>query len=265
VNPEHLHLEGVEHREVDAGGLRMHVAEIGEGPPLVLLHGWPQHWWMWREVLPTLSRTYRCIAPDLRGLGWTEAPPDGYDKPQLAADVLALLDALGLDTVRLIGHDWGAVATQIICAEAPERVSKALVLSVPSLFERRADPRQLLGLAHMPFLSAPFGHLAVPTVAKQVFRLSGFTDADAEPYLERLRRPERAKATVRYYRTFLTREFPASIARPRERPDVPMRFVAGAGDPVARYAPGVELVRGARHFLPEDKPDAVIGHAMSFL
>jgi pimeloyl-ACP methyl ester carboxylesterase len=262
---EHLHLEGVEHREVDAGGLRMHVAEIGDGPPLVLLHGWPQHWWMWREVLPILSRTYRCIAPDLRGLGWTEAPPSGYEKQQLADDVVALLDALGLDQVRMIGHDWGAVATQIICASAPERVSKAISLSVPSLFERARDPRQLLGLAHMPFLSAPFGARLVPTVAKQVFRLSGFSDEQAEPYLARLREPERAQATVRIYRTFLTKEFPRSLAGPRERPEVPIRFVGGAGDPVCRRAPGVELVRGARHFLPEDKPDAVIGHAMSFL
>jgi pimeloyl-ACP methyl ester carboxylesterase len=262
---EHLHLEGVEHREVDAGGLRMHVAEIGDGPPLVLLHGWPQHWWMWRAVLPTLARTYRCIAPDLRGLGWTEAPPSGYEKQQLADDVLALLDVLGLDKVRLIGHDWGAVATQLICAGAPERVSKALVLSVPSLFERGTDPRQLLGLAHMPFLSAPFGHRLVVPVTKQVFKLQRFSDAEAEPYLERLRQPERARATVQIYRTFVTKELPSSLARPRDKPDVPMRFVGGEGDPVCRWSPGIETVRGAGHFLPEDKPDAVIGHAMSFL
>jgi pimeloyl-ACP methyl ester carboxylesterase len=261
----HLHLDGVEHRDVDAGGLRMHVAELGDGPPLLLLHGWPQHWWMWREVMPTLARTYRCIAPDLRGLGWSEAPATGYEKQQLADDVLALLDALGVDRVRVIGHDWGAVAAQLMCVTEPERVSRALLLSVPSLFERGYDPRQLVGLAHMPVLSAPFAHRMVPAVAHRLLKLQRFSDEDAEPYVSKLREPARARASVGYYRTFMTKELPATLARPRERPDVPMRFVGGIGDPVCKWSPGIELVRGAGHFLPENKPDAVIGHALGFL
>jgi pimeloyl-ACP methyl ester carboxylesterase len=220
---------------------------------------------MWREVLPTLGRTYRCIVPDLRGLGWTDAPPTGYDKPQLAADALALLDTLGLDRVRVIGHDWGAVAAQLMAVAAPERVSKALILSVPSLFDRGYDPRQLLGLAHMPVLSLPYAHRLVPGLAKRLLKMQGFDDDETEPYVARLREPERARASVQIYRTFTTRELAPSLASPRSRPDVPMRYVGGAGDPVCRWAPGIELVRGAGHFLPEDKPDAVIGHAMSFL
>ena len=70
---------GVQHSFVDAGGLRTHVAEAGEGEPLVMLHGWPQHWYVWRHVIPRLAETYRVICPDLRGLGWTEAPADGYE------------------------------------------------------------------------------------------------------------------------------------------------------------------------------------------
>src|SRR4051794_33022829 len=74
-------VEGVEHRYVDAGGLRMHVAEAGpQGEPIMLLHGWPQHWYLWRDVIPPLAEEYRVIAPDLRGFGWSDAPPDGYDK-----------------------------------------------------------------------------------------------------------------------------------------------------------------------------------------
>ena len=234
-------------------------------PPLVLLHGWPQHWWMWRKVLPELSRTYRCILPDLRGLGWTDAPPDGYDKPQLARDIVALMDELGLERVRMIGHDWGAMTAANIAREAPERVSKALILSVPHPRDTRPDPRQLLGLAHMPFLSAPFADRLVPQVAWQVMRLSGFSREEAEPYLEILRQPERSKATVGYYRTFLTREMPALVAHPPKPSDVPLKFVGGAKDPVCRYSPSLEFVRGAGHFLPEDKPDAVIGHAKAFL
>ena len=261
----HLHLDGVEHRDVMAGDVRLHVAEIGEGPPLLLLHGWPQHWWMWREVLPTLSRTYRCIAPDLRGLGWSDAPPSGYSKQQFADDALALLDALGIDKVRVIGHDWGAVAAQLMAVTAPERVSRALILSVPSLFDRGYDPRQFLGLVHMPVLSAPGAARIVPSIAQRLLAMQGITGADAEPFVSRLREPARARASVQIYRTFLTREFPQAFANPRTKPDVPMRYVGGEKDPVCRWAPGIELVRGAAHFLPEDKPDAVIGHAMSVL
>ncbi|MBJ7291840.1 alpha/beta fold hydrolase, partial [Williamsia sp.] len=103
------HVDGVEHQYVDAGPLRMHVAVAGpaDAPPLLLLHGWPQHWYLWRDVIPAVSDRYRVIAPDLRGFGWTDAPPGGYRKERLATDILALLDALGIDRVRLVGHDWG--------------------------------------------------------------------------------------------------------------------------------------------------------------
>ena len=70
-------VEGVQHRFIEAGGLRMHVAEAGQGDPLVLLHGWPQHWYEWRHQIPVLSQHYRVICPDLRGLGWSDAPPRG--------------------------------------------------------------------------------------------------------------------------------------------------------------------------------------------
>jgi pimeloyl-ACP methyl ester carboxylesterase len=91
--------------------VRLHVAvDEGDGPPLVMLHGWPQDSRMWRHVVPALSKRFRCIAMDLRGLGRSPAPADGYDKQQLARDVLHTMDDLGLDQVRIVGHDWGGVA-----------------------------------------------------------------------------------------------------------------------------------------------------------
>lgn len=230
----------------------------------MLLHGWPQHWWMWHKVLPELSRTYRCIVPDLRGLGWTDAPAGGYDKRRLALDVLALLDELDVGKVRLIGHDWGAVASVHLCREAPERVSKALILSIPNPRDNQPDPRRLVGIAHMPFLSAPFAERIVPQLTWQMLKISGFSQAEAEPYLEVIRQPERRRATVAYYRTFLTKELPGLLASPPRVDAVPLKFVGGEKDPVCRFSPSVELVRGAGHFLPEDRPDAVIGHAKAF-
>jgi pimeloyl-ACP methyl ester carboxylesterase len=102
-------LPGVQHKYVDAGGLRTHVALAGPGdaPPVLLVHGWPQNWWTWRHVIPTLAERFRVIAPDLRGHGWSEAPASGYEKEQLASDMLAVLDALALERATWIGHDWG--------------------------------------------------------------------------------------------------------------------------------------------------------------
>src|SRR4051794_19521999 len=111
--------EGVAHHRIQAGGLGWHVAEAGSGPPLVLLHGWPQHWWMWRRVLPALAARFRVVVPDLPGQGWTDAPPGAYAKEALATQVLALLDALGLDHVRLVGHDWGGYVAWLLALRAP--------------------------------------------------------------------------------------------------------------------------------------------------
>ena len=104
------HLDGVRHHYVDVRGARIHVAELGSGPPVVLLHGWPQHWWCWHGVMERLQDGARLLALDMRGFGWSEATPGGYEKAELAEDVIGVLDALGLDRVDLVGHDWGGVA-----------------------------------------------------------------------------------------------------------------------------------------------------------
>ena len=244
----------------------MHVAEAGEGEPLLLIHGWPQHFWMWREVLPELSRTYRCIVPDLRGLGWTDAPAGRYDKPQLMEDVVALLDTLGVDRVRVAGHDWGAVVTQLLVERHPERVVKAVSMNVPSMWDPTFDPRQLVAITHMPFLSAPFADRAVRVLARPLLRIAGISGSAAEPYVERFTEPARARATVGYYRTYLTQELPRMLAnRPPGPPKAPIHFMGGAADPIVRWTKGIELVPGAGHFLPEDRPDAVVERLRSFL
>src|ERR1700710_1755457 len=119
-------LQGVEHHFLDVRGGSLHVAEMGDraGPPVLLLHGWPQHWWSWRELMPLLADRYRVLAMDLRGFGWSEATPRGYRKDELAEDVVGVLDALGVDRVNLVGHDWGGVIGFLLCLEHPDRISR---------------------------------------------------------------------------------------------------------------------------------------------
>src|SRR4051794_11886683 len=83
-------VDGVEHRFADVRGIRMHYTEAGEGDPVVLVHGWPQHWWSWREVIGPLAERHRVICPDIRGMGWSEGSRNGYGLDDLAADLLGL-------------------------------------------------------------------------------------------------------------------------------------------------------------------------------
>ena len=97
------------HRDISANGVRLHVAEAGTGPLVLLLHGYPQFWWTWRHQLTALADAgFHAVAPDLRGYGASDKPPRGYDLPTLAADIAALVRALGEQDAVLVGHDWGA-------------------------------------------------------------------------------------------------------------------------------------------------------------
>ncbi|PIN11860.1 Soluble epoxide hydrolase [Handroanthus impetiginosus] len=123
-------MDQIVHKNLKVNGINMHVAEIGQGPESVLfLHGFPELWYSWRHQMLHLSaRGYRAIAPDLRGYGDTDAPPSvsSYTMFHIVGDLVALLDALGLERVFLVGHDWGAIVAWSFCLFRPDRI-KALV------------------------------------------------------------------------------------------------------------------------------------------
>jgi pimeloyl-ACP methyl ester carboxylesterase len=282
-------LDGVEHRYVNARGLTTHVAEAGEGPPLVLLHGWPQHWWCWRRVVAPLAERHRVIAADLRGQGWTDAPRSGYEKEALASDVLALLDALGLERVRLIGHDWGGWVGFLLCLRAPARFERFLALNTGHPWPS-ADARNLLSLwrfAYQLVIGAPVagpwllrtqaGRVVGRALRSAAARPDTFSDEDIRVFVDRLREPARAEASALLYRTFVLNE-QARIARGRYRAQrlrTPTRMLFGTRDPVLTprmlqgYEPyaddiSVELVDEAGHFIAEDCPELVAERALAF-
>jgi pimeloyl-ACP methyl ester carboxylesterase len=284
ITPPFPYVEGVEHRFVDTGRLRMHVAEAGTGEPLVMLHGWPQHWYEWRHQIPPLAEQYRVICPDLRGLGWSDAPPTGYEKENMADDVVALMDALELDRVRLVAHDWGGWIGFILCLRHPDRFKRYLPLNIPhpwGEFSLRttaslwrfwyqwliASPglgERVVRSGRLARLMLTFGR---PEAAKQ----------DVEAFLEPLREPARARASVQIYRTFLLREFlPVIRGRYKSmRLRTPTLLLYGTGDPVItpRFLEGyepyaddmrIEHVDGASHFVAEDRPELVTQRALEF-
>jgi pimeloyl-ACP methyl ester carboxylesterase len=282
-------VEGVSHRFVDAGGLRTHVAEAGpeDGEPIVLLHGWPQHWYEWRGLVPRLSERHRLVMPDLRGLGWTEIARNGYEKEQLASDVIALLDAMGLDRVKLVGHDWGGYVGFLLALRAPERVERFLALNIIHPWPARSLRNTLNSwrLAYQLPLVAPLlgpRVTRIPGVVGLYLRggvLGGhqFTDEEIEAFEAPLRDPERAKVTARYYRAFQLRDFPA-LASGRYRGmrlHVPTLLMFGTGDAaiaksnLAGFEPyaddmRVELVDGSGHFIADTFPELVAERALEF-
>ena len=114
-------------RYIDTGELRQHVVTGGDGPPLLLIHGWPQTWYAWRLVMPALARDFTVIAPDQRGCGLSGKPEDGYDTGTLAADLAALMDALGHRRFAVAGHDTGMWIGYALAADHPGRVARLAV------------------------------------------------------------------------------------------------------------------------------------------
>lgn len=127
-------MEKITHKTIQVNGINMHVAEIGQGPPILFLHGFPELWYTWRhQMLSLASNGYRAIAPDLRGYGDTDAPPSltSYTVFHIVGDLVGLLDSLGLEQVFLVGHDWGATIAWTLCLFRPDRIKALVNLSVP--------------------------------------------------------------------------------------------------------------------------------------
>lgn len=282
-------LEGVEHQFIDLPGLRMHVAEAGAGEPVLLLHGFPEHWWEWRKVIGDLAEHYRVICPDLRGAGWTQAPRDGYTPDQLVADVAALLDALGLERVRIIGHDWGALVGFLFCLHHPQRVERYISLAIPHPYVR-PDPRLLPVTARLWFQFA----IATPVLGPLLLRsgrqplarylLNHFTSdraawsaEDLELFMAPFRDPARARAGSALYRHFIVPLLPRVLAgRYRHmRLSTPTLILYGSQDWAMRpeFLGGyqehaddmtLECVDGASHFIADEKPDVLVERALAF-
>lgn len=271
-------LPGAEHRWVNVRGAQLHVAELGHGAPVVLLHGLAQHWYAWRKVAPMLSDDYRLICVDLRGFGWSEQTRRGYDIGNLASDVTALLDALELQRVSLLAHDFGADVAFRICLRAPERVESLVVLNMTHPWPKQ---RQLLPNLWRMWFTAFWEY---PILGRWVLRhwpaftrfllrrevadTDGWHDADLDEFVEGTQHSARAEQSLLWQ--YILRDIPALIGRTRrhQRLAAPTLMLAGAKDPVIppsllagadKHADRLEVrvIADTGHYLHEERPAIV--------
>jgi pimeloyl-ACP methyl ester carboxylesterase len=280
------HVDGVTHHRVRARGVEFHYAEAGSGEDVVLcLHGWPQHWYEWRHLMPALADRHRVLALDLRGFGWSDAPADGYEKESLADDVLAVLDELGIERVKLVGHDWGGWIGFLLCLREPQRFERFLALSIlpPWTGLKEMAPHVWRLWYQWVILSPILGyqlHRSGKFVPKVLVGSSkhreGWDQATIDAFSDSYAEPARARAAVQLYRVFNTREMPG-IVRGRydeARLRVPTLLVMGEDDPLPHQAiagferhadeMALELVPDCGHFIADEMPDLVADRARAF-
>jgi pimeloyl-ACP methyl ester carboxylesterase len=280
-------VEGVSHRTVHARGIDFHVAEAGQGDDVVLcLHGWPQHWYEWRHLMPALADRHRVLALDLRGFGWSDAPRHGYEKEEMATDDLAVLDALGIERVKLVGHDWGGWIGFLLCLREPRRFERFLALNIlPPWTSARAMAPHLWRFWYQWVVLSPVlgyrlhrsGTFVPKVLAGATTDRSCWDEATLRSFGDNLAEPPRAMAAVQLYRVFNLREAPA-IMRGRyakARLTVPTRMLFGTDDAALppklldgyeRHADDmqVELVDACGHFIADERPQLVAERARDF-
>lgn len=190
---------------LEVGDLPVRVTRVGEGEPLVLLHGFPETSWEWRHVMPVLAERRQVLAPDLRGFGGSGKPfPPAISRSLLAEDLRLTLDTLGIGRASLVGHDWGGVAAYAFAVRHPERVQRLVLIDTTlTRVVPRAAPHvlwlQVPGLAE-PMLEtdgAGFVRSALPALCRTP---GAFNPATIERYADPFRDPATVRLAISYYR-----------------------------------------------------------------
>ena len=271
---------------IDTGTVRLHAVIGGDGPPLLLVHGWPETWYAWRLVMPALARDFTVIAVDQRGIGLSDKPRDGYDTATLANDLVGLMDALGHDRFAIVGHDTGFAIAYAVAADHPDRVDRAALAEIPGPPGSTPSPPLFVPaplndrLWHIPFSR-------VETIPEQLVQgredvffgyefaiQGGGLPADVIAYyVALLSQPDVLTGSFGFYRAF-----DATVAQNQQRKEhrltMPVLAIGGetsyadhvaeAMQTVADDVHGVTIT-GAGHWVAEEAPDQVLAALSSFL
>lgn len=278
-------MPAVTHHFADLDAVRLHYVTAGAGEPVVMLHGWPQTWFMWRDVIPLLAPHYTLIAPDMRGLGDSSRPTDGYDKMTVARDIAELMTQLGHDQFRVVAHDWGGPVAFALAAQFPERVIAMAIFDAPVLGDGgpiEHHSRWHFGFHALPGLAEALTEGREDIYLRFFYRFGGAhpeaisEEAQAE-YVRAYSQPGAMTAGFNYYRQ-VPQDIADTTAFRAAGRMLDMPILVYGGDPqtrgrgltaleswqrVARNARG-GIATNSGHWIPEERPDFVADEVSRF-
>jgi pimeloyl-ACP methyl ester carboxylesterase len=268
-------------RRLEVGGIGLNVLDDGEGPAVLLLHGFPDSLDLWRHQVPALTGSgFRVVAPDLRGFGQSDAPEEmeAYALPAVLEDVVGILDQLEVPSLRVVGHDWGAALAWGLAALHPERVERLVAISVghPATFPGSMEQRALSW--YMLFFQFPEAEEALRRDDWRFFREAFGGGGDLDRYIEDLSRPGRLTAGLNWYRANISPEsFVSAISSAVPAVSCPTLGVWSSGDvaltehQMTSSAANVngpwryERIDDASHWIPVDAPERLNELLIDFL
>lgn len=276
---------------VVANGVRLHYAALGSGPLVVLVHGFPERWFSWREQMPAIAAAgYRVAALDLRGYGQSDKPAGGYEIANLARDIAAFIRALGAADASVIGHDWGGGITWETVSRHPDVVTRFAVLNCPhpavlrkAILTSSAQRRKswYMFLFNVPWLPERIISRDRGAQLEKLFRAmavdrSRFTPESIAPFRESVARPADVTPMLAYYRRAVRQSFTPGATAPYPVIDRPGLLLWAEEDqalglellaPHSRFARDLRIQRipGCGHFLMQEQPAVVNQHLVRWL
>ncbi|MEM7362475.1 MAG: alpha/beta hydrolase [Pseudomonadota bacterium] len=273
----------LQHGFADAAGLNWHYVEIGQGEPVVLLHGIPESWYCWRYQFEPLAQHFRVIAPDLKGYGQSDKRDGDYSQQNAAHELAVLFEILGLERYYLAGHDWGAGIGKELAALHPDRVIKYCHMSTPTVrYDTKMAPH------HLAYANDPTSAVQTFKDAEGYIRwwwetggsVKGVSALSAKEYarmVEEFSRPGVAEAVARYFRDAFDRSERKPTAFQSGALTMPVRFIYPDSDPrqpldyvrngLEEAVPGFErfvVVPNAGHFSMQEQPEIVTKALLEF-
>ena len=278
----------VTHHDFETNDTRLHYVTAGSGFPIVLLHGWPQSWYCWRKLIPTLAKKYSIIAPDLRGLGDSSRPASGYEKSNIAEDIRLLVqEHLGIDQYYLMAHDWGGPVAFVLASKNAKRVKKLVMLDTAVPGDGSGTFSQNGRRWHHAFHQTKGLPEALVTGREEIYlgwfydnygyQKNAITQEDRLEYLRTYKKPDTLRSGFAYYRALDEDvRYNEELLRLNGKLIMPVLALGGGSafgrgietfESLQRVSENVSggVIQDCGHWIQEEKPQEVLEYVMPFL